>query len=545
METAVKVFFLILILSASGLIFFAGYYYNWFFKPDPLKLLDQLFQKMENLKEYRITYDIKASVSSGGIGSELRGSAETIAKNGKIKTTIRFETPESSYFSTFSRNYYEYYTLPEGNVMCYQTSIIEPEYHCKEVESEVAFGETPMPPQAQTQKLQEWKDKGIAKISYEGEKKVAGRTCQNFRFDMDVEKLMKEEMEFLLYVKSENVNFTIFSCYDKETGIPLEFSFKFDIFYNYSKYYSSSSSMEFTYEATSFSRDAGIEDISLPVPYEKVEWLPNYRILETLCKPDSNEVKIAIEATKNIPAGLANLTLKYSTYGQSGDVYITSSYAYDGSYAVFIDPENDNWGGEKNYIYKTIDFGNSGKITWRWMIDHDAKYCGFRTLSYWLDGERTDVLDFCYAEKEKWYEYSLELSGTHKIGIGVYSPRDGNNKWDAAIDYIEVEKDGSKTIYSFEDGSLQGWNEYNSYGYKTERFKTSLSFDGARKGEIKILNFTLPQPLEADEYYSGNLYVNNVKQYVYCSTYKSRTYPLTGFFAKIIEKLRNITQSIF
>ncbi len=80
---------------------------------------------------------------------------------------------------------------------------------------------------------------------------------------------------------------------------------------------------------------------------------------------------------------------------------------------------------------------------------------------------------------------------------------------------------------------------------KKIKLESEVSFDGATKGEIKILNFTLPRSLEKNEVYWVYFYINNVKQYTSCSTYKSRAYPLTDFFAKIIEKLRNITQSIF
>ena len=534
-----KVLIIFLIIGIATIFYF--YFFPIIFPPqNPTKMLEEIFKKAEKTNEFKVGYNISLSLFLEDIGSEIKGNAILIHKNGKSKTTFNFERyPSSYFFEFFSPLTYEYecYTLPEGEIRCYKSSIIEPRYECEEVKSLQPL--EIYSPLSRLNLIKEWKDKNIVNISYLGSKNIIGRKCDNFRFDVNLEKLIRETTEFPLFI-TKNANFSLFSCYDESTGIPLIFSYSLDT--NDTRY---SRSIKMGFEANSFSSSAEIDEITLPVPYEKVKWLPNFQLLETLCKPNSNEVKVAIKATKYIPSSSANLTLKFSTYGQSGDIYISSSYAYEGSHCVFINPENDNRGGEENYIYKTIDFGSSGKITWRWMVDEDAKkYCGFRKLSYWLDGSRKNVLDFCEVEKEKWYEYSLMLNGTHKIGIGVYSPGDGNNDWDAAIDYIEVEKEGRKTTYSFEDGSLQGWETYNSYGYKTQTFTSTILFNGAKKDEIKILNFTLPITLEKDKSYSGYLYIGNLKQIIYCSTYQP-SYYFTGFFTQLLEKLKNITQSTF
>ncbi|RLI98100.1 MAG: hypothetical protein DRP00_02705 [Candidatus Aenigmatarchaeota archaeon] len=248
--------------------------------------------------------------------------------------------------------------------------------------------------------------------------------------------------------------------------------------------------------------------------------LPRYEIVETSCKPNSNEVKIWVKANEKISSGVANLTLAYLNCRRWGKIYLTSLHAYNGSHSVFIDPENENPGEEKDYIYKAINFGDNGRIKWRWMVDENAKeLCNFRYLTYWIDNVPNYAIDFCEIEKGKWYEYSLNLKGNHTIGIGVFSWLEGNNDWDAAIDYIEVEKNGTRTVYDFENGTLEGWNRYNSYECKTEWLKASLPFEGCEKNEVEILNFSIPQPLRAKKYYLMHLYVNGIKQRSYCITY--------------------------
>ncbi|MEM5834520.1 MAG: hypothetical protein QXQ69_01565 [Candidatus Aenigmatarchaeota archaeon] len=508
-------------------------------------LLTKIFEKAEKVNEIGISYSLSLSYYSGSLERTTSGSLDFIYANGNHKSLIKIESSPYLYFSSSElANYYgkyelEIYSIPEGSIACTKTSIINPTYSCEEF-NPVKMIAYPLDIGHQTKNLKELVEKKIASVSYLGEKEFINRKCDYFKFKIDLKKLSQEyQPEFLS--SYTNANYTVYSCYDEETGFPLYYSFEMVSNSSYGSY-SYVSGLKGEYEAKSLAFDVDETQIRLPVPLEKVTWLPNFEIIESYCDLNSNEVKIAIEALKNMLGGEANLTLKYSTYGTSGDIYITSSYAFNGSYSVFVNPENDNWGGEENYIYQTIDFGNRGKIKWRWMVDEDACCYGFRYLSYWLDGTRRKVLDFREAEKGKWYEYTLELNGTHKIGIGVYSALDGNNDWDAAIDYIEVEKDGSKTIYNFEDGTFQGWEKYNSYGYKTSSVSASSSFEGAKKGEVKILNFTLSSPLKRNESYTIYLEINKVKKTSYCYTSEPRI-TVTGLFTEILKKIMNITQA--
>ncbi len=300
MKTIAKVFFLILILFAFGLIFFE-YYHNPVFleASNSLKILNETFEKMKSLKNWTITYKIFIR----SLNKSETGKAFFTGEDKKSRVVLIFQTyPSNFYFSPIYplpvsihhfyltweinglKEKYNYtYPPPEGNFTCHKVSLIEPSYYCKPIN----FSEFFLPLFFQID-LRKWEEIGLTQVSYLGKEKILGRECFSFRYDIDLR--VFKETEFSHWISNKTLNLTFFSCYDEETGMPFIAKIKMGM-----KRYT----VEMDYEVVNFTERV-----------ENLPYIPKYELLESFCDHTSNEIKFKMRALEDLPAQKAFILLE-------------------------------------------------------------------------------------------------------------------------------------------------------------------------------------------------------------------------------------------
>ncbi|MGC8811974.1 MAG: hypothetical protein ACP5O8_00080 [Candidatus Aenigmatarchaeota archaeon] len=510
MEKIAMIFIILIALGAAiGIIFY------FLFPPvNASELLDKIFEKAGKVKEVGISYSISFTSFYDSSETTTQGSLDFIYANGNSKSLIKLQSPQYLYFSLnsselgFPPKYseVEVYSIPEGNVVCVKTSIITQEYYCSEFEPIQTIGEYPSDLASQSKLIKEWLEKKIINASYLGKKEFINRKCDYFKFDVDINKLMNE-LRTGISIRGQNSSYTIYSCYDEELGFNLYFSYEIAINYSYGRY-SYSSGYKGTYEPKSLSFDVDETQIKLPVSLDKVSWLPRFEIIETLCPEGSKEIKLAIESTKDLPSGNATLNIS------STETLTSYPYAEVDGYNHYCFSLSDiRYGTTLRFTFSSI----SDSFSRQFIIGIDCSEAHGKKLypsySYGCEdcsggGKYCSMGTYRYPS----YTFYSDYLGTHEICVWPTSER--NYTWQ--LDKIEVQKMVQHTIKS--------------------------DFEGMKKGETKILSFTVPFSFKKNEYYYLNLDIGGFKSSGYCYVSKSQSPVLTGFFGKLLEKIINITQ---
>jgi hypothetical protein len=506
----IKIFGIILILIIALISMFSVIWYTSLLKPDTIKLLDEMYRKHFEIKKYSLNYSVTGKLSLDGISIQIKGSANAVSINKSLRIVAEFNLPwqYSEFFTSTqgsSNQKFEsqFYSIPEGKIECIKSfSIIEPRYECREIESENIMEEQMTMPQFQVDLLKNWTKRGIVSVSLEGTRKIIGRECYNFKFDANAEKLA-EELNYSMYFRERSVNATIFQCLDKEFGLPLysQLVLAANVTYGGYRFFQE---IEIRTEASALSFDVGIDKIELPLPLEKVKWLPTFTIVETSCKANLNEVKVAIKPRKDI-FGKAILNLVESK--------IESIYLYK------------NVTGYEHYCFMLSDIASSTSLSFMFRSVNDSygrmfiigidcpEVKGKRVYPSFGKCEKCEKGKYCsmssfdsYAS----YIFDLDLPGSHEICVWPTSER--GYLW--SLDFITIERKVKLT--------------------------SEIDLEKISKGKISILNFTIPSYLSKNKYYTINLTINNSTSSSYCSTYERYSLPLTqltGSFVNVLEKL--------
>lgn len=510
MEKIVIFFVLLGILAATGLAIY------FLFPPvNASELLEKIFKKTEKIDELGVSYSVSFTSFYGSSETTTQGSLDFTYANKNSKSSMKLESSQYLYFSlneselaVLPSKYgeVEFYSIPEGNILCIKTSIITQEYSCAEFDLTQTIGEYPSDVASQTKLLKEWIEKKIVNASYLGKRQYINRKCDYFKFDVDINKVMSE---LKIAITRQNANYTIFSCFDEELGISLYHSYEIVTNYSYGSY-SYLSGFKGSYEAKSLSFDVDETQIKLPVPFNKVQWLPRFEILETLCQQDSREIKLAIESTKDLPFG--NATLNISTTETS----ITYPYAKVDGYNHYCFYLSDiKYGTSLKFTFTSIN--DSDSYSRQFIIGIDCSEAHGKRLypsySYGCEdcsggGKYCSMGTYRYPT----YYFSSELSGAHEICIWPTS--ESGYLWQ--LDKIETQKSVS--------------------------YESKTSFEGMKKGETKILTFSVPYTFKKGKYYYLNLEIEGFKSSGYCYPSVSPPPIPSGFFAKLIEKIMNMTK---
>lgn len=483
-----------------------------------LELLERIFQKIEKIDKLRVSYSLSFTYFYDSSETTNEGSLEFIHANKNSKSLIKLESSPNIYFSAneselavipplypFRYNEAEFYSIPEGNIICIKTSIITQQYSCAEFEPIYLIGEYPSDLLSQIKLLKEWVEKKIVNASYLGKREYINRKCDYFKFDVDVSKVRSELKTSL---PKQNASYIIFSCFDEKLGIPLFHSYEIIARYSYGTY-SYSSSFKGNYEVKSLSFYVDESQIKLPVPLNKVQWLPRFRIVETLCQEDSNEIKLAIESIKDLPSGSANLNISTT---ETTATYPRAQVDGYNHYCFYL--SDIKHGSTLKFTFSSINDSYSRQF----IIGIDCKEAHGKRLypSYPYGCEDcSEGGKYCSmgTYKSPSYYFSSDLSGNHEICVWPTSEK--NYLWQ--LDMIEIKKSVS--------------------------YESKTSFEGMKKGETKILTFSIPSTFKKGKFYSLNLEIEGFKSSGYCYPSISPPPIPSGFFAKLIEKIINITQA--
>jgi hypothetical protein len=473
----------LLILFAALLLVVALVTYYLFLRQDPLKVLNELYEKRARIKKYAINYSVSAEGSILDIPIKVKGNATVISINGSSKTVAHILEPSESIT--------EYYYLPQGKFKCktildwsnYKT----PEYECeKESESTIATStstEGVITPEETLDRLKNWTNKGIVNVSLNGTKKVLGRECYNFKFDVNLEKLKEEENFSANYssVDWRKSKFMFFECLDKNSGLLLSFETIITITSNISLL---SASLDITGEATNLSFDVGINKIELPVAWKEVKFFPKFEILNTSCEKGSDKVNVTIRAENNL-SGIAILDLEQKkeiqrnypyqdVTGYEHYCFTLSNITSNTSLGFEFKNVNDSY---RRYFMISIDCPEvEGKRVY--LPTGECKECN---KGKYCSMEET----FGFAN----YDFDSNLPGTHEICV-----------WPSS-----------------EKGYL--WTLNSIKVYKKTKLTSQLDIGRISKNEIRTLNFVLPSKLEyGTNWVDIYLTINNSNSSSYCWT---------------------------
>lgn len=507
---------LLIFLIVLGIL--AGLMLYFFFPPvNTSDLLSQIFEKAGKVKEIGISYSLSYSSFSDGTETTGEGSLDFIYANGNSKSVFKLQATPYSYFLSNSSEFvvvppyysriakFEIYSLPEGNIACAQTSVITQKYECIEIEPSKIVGDYPFGMIFQPN-LKEWLEKNIINASYLGKKEFINRKCDYFKFDVDISKLTSYIAG--ISIRSKNASFVIFSCFDEETGFMLFHSY--EIVYNYSYgSYSYRSGSRTSFEAKNLSLEVDETQIKLPVPLNQVQWLPRFEIIETLCQENSREIKIAIQSIKDLPQGSATLNISTTqTYTNYPHVQVNGynhhcfslSDIFSGTSVTFtFSSINDTY---TRYFIIGIDCSEAHGKNLYPSYSYECEYCS-------KGGKYCSMGTYRYPT----YYFSSDLPGNHEICVWPNSP--SNSTWQ--LDKVEIRK--------------------------RVQHSTKSDFEGMKKGEIKVLSFSVPFAFKRDDYYTLTLEIGGSKSSGYCYPSMYRPPVALGFFTKILEKIINITQA--
>jgi len=493
---------LLLILFVIAILLSVGFFiYNVFSQQNSaVRILNELLQKKSQFKKYSLNYSIVGNAIIGeyplSYSMNVKGSVDIISINGTSKTTAKFN------FRSLNSSV-EYYSIPEGKFI--KTSIstsgsfykILPvgSYEYEEIGNEnitgienIVRGEIEESRdlatlQDQLDSLMNWTKKGIAHVSVEGESKIIGRDCYNFKFYIDTDKLAKElnisSHDYLLFLK--DMDFTVLQCVDKESGLPLSSQLKITSKPGLGRY-----DLNIKMEAIALSFDVKLNKIELPVPKDKVIWLPKFRILETKCQLNSNKVEVTIKANKNIygKALLKVISTSPEKIYPNKNISSYDHYCFNlsditsGTFLKFT-LKNINKKVSNPLVVISVDcpefmgkkvgypsFGNCGNCS-------KGKYC------FIGEGETTIAGDYLLVD----YTFYSDLPGTHEICI--WENNETNYLW--KVESVEIYR----------------------------KMMSSIDIGNVSKGEIKTLNFTLPSNLSED-YYIVDLTINDSTSSSFC-----------------------------
>lgn len=472
----------LLILFAALLLVVALVTYYLFLHQDPLKVLNELYEKRAQIKKYTLNYSISAKGSILGISAKVKGNASVISINGTSKTVVQILEPSES--TT------EYYRLPQGKFKCEKISswltYETPEYECEEEESKSTITPTStegvIMPEETLNTLKNRTNKGIVSVSLIGTKRVLGRECYNFKFDVNMEKLAEEENFSANYssVNWRKSKFTFFECLDKNSGLPLSFEMIMEITSNISLL---SASFDIAGEATNLSFDVGVNKIELPVPWEKVKFLQKFEILSTSCAKGSDKVNVTIKAEKDL-SGIAILNLETkkeirrnypykNVTGYEHYCFTLSNITSNTSLSFEFENVNDSYG---RYFMIGIDCPE---------VEDKRVYLPTGECEECSKGRYCSMGRFRFAS----YDFDSNLPGTHEICV-----------WPSS-----------------EKGYL--WTLNSIKVYKKTKLTSQLDIGRISKNEIRTLNFVLPSKLEyGTNWVDIYLTINNSNSSSYCWT---------------------------
>ena len=504
MNTKLILVFLIVVISLFGV----GYIQ--LSKVSTEDILSNAYQKAASLKKYNLTYSLEMKAGSNGVWETAKGTTNLVFYENTSKTTTKIETSSYQYFPSSSRKL-EVYTIPEGTIVCTKYSYFS-NYSCREIETTQTLLQQSgfISPQDQVNKIKEWKEKGIVNTSYLGEKEIIGRKCDNFRFDIDPNELVKE-MGYPVSLEG-NVSFFMLVCYDKEFGVPLSLSF--DMEYTSKSGYTVPTyhtyGVKLSFEATDLNFNVNKDVIKLPVSLDKVYWLPRFNIEDKLCEAGSKVVKLYVVAKKDIPASDALLNVSWY---KSDTIYTNATV--DGYNHYCFSLSDIKAGTTIRFNYQKIN-DTSSSYSRYFMIGIDCPEADGKNLQKSYGCENcVGGGKYCYIGSGYYnsYTFDSDLPGTHTIC----------------------------TWPSSEHGHL--WQINSVYINKEMRMESKTSFPGMKKGEGKELDFTMPFALETGESYTLNLKIGNFESSSYCYP-GSHVYPtpLTGAFSGIIGKILNRTR---
>jgi hypothetical protein len=486
----VKYYFLILALILL-LAVFLMWYYLLFPKQNPLKLLNELYQKEAQVKKYSLNYSFDAMFGYGSMLLKVKGNESLIKINESSKTTA--EASSEGYNYTI-----EYYSLPEGRFKCSRVSMnksilkVKSGYECEEVKSENITKQIIQPQQMATTSyldlLKNWTQKGIVNISFNGTRKIIDRECYNFKYNVNVEKLINElnYSNYSGYLR--NSNLTFFECLDKDFGLPLLIQEEFII----NATSSNPIYLNLTLRATSLSFNVGINKIGLPIPLKDVKKIPKFGILNTSCEVGSNQINVIIKAKENL-SGTATLNVADS---RIEEIYLNKKVDGNDHYCFTVSNItsgtlltaelfrlNDSSGRE---FVISIDCPEiEGRNVYP-SIEESCIKCN--KGEYCLAGEST------YGYKLLYYIFDKDLPGSHQICIWPNSDR--GYLW--SVDSIKI--------------------------YKKIQLVSTINIGKILKNERVILNFTLPSNLSNYYFYEMNLTIGNSTDSSFC--FPKWSYPL-------------------
>jgi hypothetical protein len=494
-------FLIIGILAVVLLIVaFVGYSYL-FSKPDPLKLLNELYQKQSQIKKYSLNYSIEAKGNVGGMSQSFEGIISTTKVENATKIAIKLGLPGQNINM-------EYYYLPQGRFICTPSLLkISPEVECREVEpgGESEQIQQIVIPQGNLDLLKNLINKGIVKVTFSGTQKIIGRECYNFKFKVNVE-------NFSISSSSDLKNITFFECLDKESGLPL---FSEISFVGYDPVTGQPTLVVITTRATALSFDVGINKIELPTtsyvtttsyitttipkteeivttiplpPEDIATTIKKFDILKTSCKANSNELNVTIKALENI-SGIARIIVESASivdyFYPNKTVGGYNHYCFTLSnininFQLTFGFENINDSYRRNLII-SIDCpeveGGSYPSPGNCINCSKGKYCS--TMETLIPSQHPSLIS---------YTFNLNLPGTHEICVWPTSP----------------------------EGYL--WRLTSIIINRKIKLTTQKDIGVILENQTKVLNFVLPYSLLSEYYhYWISLTINNSTSISYFS----------------------------
>ena len=235
---------------------------------DAAQIMEDSLNKIDKLGSYEISYDYTLSMDPV---MDMNGNLIIYRKGDMMRSDM-----EIPIMAGITMNTVTYY-LTEGTFACIQAV---DEYLCVlGDEQSVPFSD----PESMIEATGKMVEKGILKMEFNGISSIAGRSCYNITFEMDITKLNSitlEEME-MLGIATDSVSdfenlkeFMINECYDTETGVSLSTSMSMvsDLGDDpeMSEMGISTVSTRISMEATSFTPNAVIDDSMFMLPSEPI-----------------------------------------------------------------------------------------------------------------------------------------------------------------------------------------------------------------------------------------------------------------------------------
>ena len=244
---------------------------------DAMSILANSYDKLDYLETYNITYHM--IIEGSPIGTTLNMESFTeIAKYGEYTRAL---ITMKDYLSAGVDYEFENYEIPEGIVSCVKTMASDRnEYACLEADSEsiTIFDPSSRGMHRDFDELKKYIDDGALVMTYEGEEKIIGRSCQSFLFEVDFDVLSKTDENFAVSgfdLETMIPTYSIEYCFDNQYGIPLKMRVDITVIATEPEENGSlkQASMSSYFTATDFNLNVNRDVLDLPIPYEEVQWI--------------------------------------------------------------------------------------------------------------------------------------------------------------------------------------------------------------------------------------------------------------------------------